>query len=147
MLIFVLSSFSPSVSFNLFSSSSCGTPPNAILLSIIFITIPFFHFERLLQELSPLIPPLFSPSPSVSSLFSHCNIHLFLSFLPTGSPLLLFYLFFFHLHSSLSHLSSNHFSPLSLSISTSPLIIFSFFSLSCSTCHRSPLLSSLRPLL
>lgn len=116
MLIFVLLSSSPSFSFNLLSSSSCS--PHHFLHHSFFLK--FFLKSILLSAVATL-----TPLPSVSYFFL-----LKLPFLFSLALLSHFYLFFFHLYSSQGQTSPPTpppFSSLSLAISTSPLIISSFF--------------------
>lgn len=138
MLIFVLlssSSASPFISFNLFSSSSCGSAPPPNFHHSLFSTLTVCC--NISQPLPISIVLSFF---LLQSLFSFSL--LFLLFELTCSPLLLLSLLFCR-HSSKHPLSCIQFFFFSLFASTSLLIII-FSSFSCNTCHSS-LLSLLHP--
>lgn len=134
MLIFVLlssSSASPFISFNLFSSSSCGSAPP-----------PNFHHSLFstLTVCCNISQPL--PISIILSFFLPQSLFSF-SLLVLLFELSCFYRFFFCRHSSKHPLSSIQFFFFSLFASASLLIII-FSSFFCNTCHSS-LLSLLHP--
>lgn len=134
MLIFALLSSSPSISFHLLPSSSCSSPHHFLHRSFflfLYITVTVRCGNSRPSALSPF-SIFFLKHPSLSLFF----------FVLTCSPVPLLP---FRLPSSFPprpDLSSNHFFSFSLHLNFS-LDHFIFFSLSCSTCHSSLLLSSL----